>query len=159
MAYEINININNVGGEQQEPEGVSKQPTNTEQQKAVKALGKYVSAQVVQPFIQTVRNNVTQNIQVVTGNADLQQRVNFAFEVGQYALSTYQNAQAGVALGTSLGIGGLAGAGIGVALSVVNKAIEIGSNQMQIDLQSRIENYNLQQVRERSGVMYNRSRR
>ena len=159
MAYEINININDVTGSGEKSQaGVSATPTSTEQEKALKALGKYVSAQVVQPFINTVKSNVTTNIQTVTGNTELQQRVNFGFEIAQFGVQTYQNVQAGAVIGTSLGIGGLAGGAIGLALTAVSTGIELYNNKRQIDLQERLENKQLQQTRERAGVMYNRSR-
>ena len=162
MAYEINININDVTGTgtgTETPAGVSATPTSTEQQKALKSLGKYVSAQVVQPFINTVKSNITTNIQTVTGNTELQQRVNFAFEIAQFGNQAYQNVQAGAIRGASLGIGGIAGGAIGLALTAVNTGIQIYGNKKQIDLQERMENYQLQQTRERAGAMYNSSRR
>ena len=157
MAYEINININNVGGEEvEEQSGVSSKATNTEQQKAVKAMGKYVASQTIQPFIQTVKSQVTQNIQVVTGRTELQQRVNLGLEMLQFGLNTASTIQGGVTAGLALGIG--AGAGIGIALAVINTGIEIAGNAIQLNMQERMENYQLQQTRERAGVMFNRSR-
>jgi hypothetical protein len=162
MAYEINININDVtgaGAGEKTPAGVSATPTSTEQQKALKSLGRYVSAQVVQPFINTVKSNVTTNIQTVTGNTELQQRVNFGFEIAQFGMQTFQNVQAGALIGAGLGIGGVAGGAIGLALTAISTGIEIYGNKRQIDLQERLENKQLEQVRQRAGAMYNRSRR
>lgn len=159
MAYEINININNIGGEEvEEQSGVSSKATNTEQQKAVKAMGKYVASQTIQPFIQTVKSQVTQNIQVVTGRTELQQRVNLGLEMLQFGLNTASTIQGGVTAGLALGIGAGAGAGIGIALAVINTGIEIAGNAIQLNIQERMENYQLQQTRERAGVMFNRSR-
>jgi hypothetical protein len=160
MAYEINININNVGGEEvEEQSGVSSKATNTEQQKAVKAMGKYVASQTIQPFIQTVKSNVSQNIQTVTGNSDLQRRVNFGMETIQYGLNAFSNAQAGIGVVTALGGTATGGVVLGLALTAIQTGIEVINNSIQIELQERMENYQLQQIRERSGAMFNRSRR
>ena len=160
MAYEINININNVGGEEvEEQSGVSSKATNTEQQKAVKAMGKYVASQTIQPFIQTVKSNISQNIQTVTGNSDLQRRVNFGMETIQYGLNAFSNAQAGIGVVTALGGTATGGVVLGLALTAIQTGIEVINNTIQIELQERMENYQLQQIRERSGAMFNRSRR
>lgn len=159
MAYEINININgDISSGGGETEGLSKSNTGSEQEKALKKLGKYISAQTVEPFIANVKNQISQNIELVTGNSELQQRVNFGFEVAQFGVSTYKNAQAGALIGSQLGIGGGAGAIIGLALTAISTAINIAFKQQQIDIQARLENYQLDQTRSRFGTAYNRSR-
>lgn len=161
MAYEINININgNVEdlGSAQASQGVSKSPTNNEQEKATKALGKYVAAQTIQPFIQNVKTAVSQNVGIVTGSTELQERINFGMEVAQFGVQTFQNAQAGAVLGASLGIGGAAGALIGLSLTAINTLMQIEFNKMQLQLKQQMEGYQLQQVRERAGAAYNKSR-
>lgn len=159
MAYEINININ---GDVESPEttqGVSgTSGQGSEQEKALKNFTKYISAQTIEPFIANVKQNVTQNIQIVTGNTDLQQRVNFAMETVQFGVNTYKNVAAGAIIGTQLGIGGLTGGILGLALTAVNTAINIGFEQQRLNLQERMENYQLEQSRSRFGSAYNRSR-
>lgn len=157
MAYEININING-DVELEDAQGLSKSQTGSEQEKATKNLGKFISAQAIEPFIANVKNQVTQNIEIVTGNSELQQRVNFAFEVAQFGTATYRNAQAGAVIGSSLGLGATTGTIIGLALTAVNTAINIAFKQQQIDLQTRMENFQLDQTRSRFGTAYNRSR-
>lgn len=158
MAYEINININTVDGGAESQEGVSKSTTSNEQEKAIKDLGKYVSAQTLEPFIASVKQNVTQNIQIVTGNSDLQQRVNFAMETYQFGVNTYKNVTAGAIIGRQLGVGGLAGGILGLALTAVHTAMNVAFEQQRLNLQERMENYQLQQSRSRFGSAYNRSR-
>ena len=158
MAYEINININNVDADVAQTEGVSKSTASNEQEKSIKKLGAYISAQTLEPFIANVKQNVQQNIQIVTGSADLQQRVNFAMETVQFGVNTYKNVSAGAIIGKSLGIGGLAGGVIGLALTAVNTAMNIMFEQQRLNLQERMENYQLQQSRSRLGSAYNRTR-
>ena len=161
MAYEINININGNAEDldsAQNTAGVSKSPTNKEQEKAIKSLGKFVVAQTIQPFIQNVKTAVSQNIGIVTGSSELQQRINFAMEVAQFGLQTFQNAQAGAMIGESLGIGGKAGAVIGVVLSGISATIQAEFNRSKLLLKEDMEGYQLQQVRDRAGAAYNKSR-
>lgn len=161
MAYEINININgnveDLGSAQTSP-GLSKSPTNNEQEKAAKALGKYVAAQTIQPFIQNVKTAVSQNIGIVTGSTELQERINFGMEVVQFGVQTFQNAQAGATLGASLGIGSGAGALIGLSLTAITTMMQIDFNRLELKLKQQMEGYQLQQVRERAGAAYNKSR-
>lgn len=159
MAYEINININgDVEGLGSGSAGVSNKPKATEQEKAMKSLGKFVASQTIQPFIQNVKTAVSQNIATVTGQTELQQRVNFGMEVLQFGNTAYQNAQAGAVIGTSLGIGGGTGAVIGLALTALNAMLTISFNKYQLQLEERMENYQLQQARGRQGIAFNRSR-
>jgi hypothetical protein len=160
MAYEINININgDVEAGTVVQGGISNTQKTSEQQKAVSSLGKYVASQTIQPFIQNVKTQVTQNIGLVTGSTDLQQRVNFAMETVQFGVQTFQNAQAGAVIGSALGIGAGAGFGIGLALTAISTAMNIAFNAYQLQLKEEVENYQLDQVRTRAGSAYNRSRR
>lgn len=160
MAYEINIHINGEieEGGVVEPSGVSASAKPTEQQKAVKSLGKYVSTRTIQPFIQNVKTQVSQNIGIVTGQTSLQERVNFGMEVVQYGVNAFKNAQAGALIGAGLGIGGGAGALIGLSLTAISTMIQIEFNRQRLDLENRMENYQLEQVRTRQGSAYNKSR-
>lgn len=159
MAYEINININGDIEDLELNEGVSGSgKKETEQEKALKNMKGYIAAQTIEPFIAQVKQNITQNIQVVTGNSDLQQRVNFAMETVQFGVNTYKHAKAGGAIGEKLGIGMKGGVLIGLALTAVHTAMNIAFEQQRLNLQERMENYQLQQSRSRFGSAYNRSR-
>lgn len=159
MAYEINININDFDGEPSTSGGKLAKKTTDKVAKAQKDLAKFVSAQTIRPFLQNVKTAITQNIQTMTGNAQLQQRVNFAFEVVEFGQGLYQNAAAGAVIGGALGLPSGVGAGIGIALSLVNTGLQIAFNQHQLNLEERMENNQLQQVRQRQGFYYNKSRR
>ena len=157
MAYEINININ--GDVEAEQTGISKSTgTSNENDKAQKKLGKYIASQTIQPFIQEVKTQVTQNVQLVTGSSELQNRINLGFEAVQFGVNTYKNAQAGAVITSSMGLGGGVGIALGLALTAITTAMQISFNQLQINLQKRMENYQLEQVRSRAGIAYNKSR-
>lgn len=159
MAYEINININgDVEGLSDSSAGVSAKPTATEQEKAMKSLGKFVASQTIQPFIQNVKTAVSQNIGTITGQTELQQRINFGMEVVQYGVNAYKNAQAGAVISATMGKGGVVGAVIGLALTAINTMITVAFNRQQLQIEERMENYQLQQARNRQGIAFNKSR-
>lgn len=157
MAYEINININ--GDVEAEQTGISKSTgTSNENDKAQKQLGKYIASQTIQPFIQEVKTQVTQNVQLITGSSELQNRINLGFEAVQFGVNTYKNAQTGAIITSSMGLGGGVGIALGLALTAITTAMQIAFNQLQINLQKGMENYQLEQVRSRAGIAYNKSR-
>lgn len=161
MAYAINININEIDEIAGSQAGLSTTgaKANTEQSKALKALGNYVSSQVIKPFVANVKNNITQNVQIVTGNTDLQQRINYQFEMLEFGVQLWSGASAGATIGSAFGpVGTGVGAVVGLALTGINRGLEIQNNKYQINLQSRMENYQLEQVRTRAGITVNRSR-
>lgn len=162
MAYEININING-DAEESQMKGMSATASSVtgkddEIAKNQKRLTKYISSQTIQPFINQVKNAVSQDVGLITGNTELQERINFGFEVVQYGVNTFKNVQSGAILGSTVGIGGGAGAVIAVALTAMNTYMNILSNQLQIDIRKNLENYQLRQTRERAGAAFNRSR-
>lgn len=162
MAYEINININSDVEETQTAGGMSKTSSTSASdsvEKGQKRLGKYIASQTIQPFIQDVKTAITQDVGLITGNTELQDRINFGFEAVQYGVNTYKNVQAGAIIGSQVGIGGGAGAVIGLALTAINTMMNIAFKQVQIDINRRLENYQLEQTRSRAGVAFNRSRR
>lgn len=160
MAYEINININgDLEAGTTAQAGISKTASSSEQSKALKSLGQYVAAQTIQPFIQNVKTQISQNIGIATGNIDLQQRVNFGMEVIQYGVNVFKNASAGASIATALGGSASGGVLLGIALTLFSSMVKVGNNISQLDLKEGIENYQLDQVRNRQGFAYNRSRR
>ena len=160
MAYEINININgDVDGSQSINGMSSTSSANNETEKAQKRLAKYISSQTIQPFIHEVKSAVSQDIGLITGNSELQERVNFGFQAVQYGVNAYKNVQAGAIIGSQLGIGGGVGAIIGLAMTAISTSINLMFNQLQIDIKHKLEDYQLAQVRSRAGIAFNRSRR
>ena len=160
MAYEINININGDLDEKQSISGMSATSSaNNEVEKAQKRLGKYVASQTIQPFINEVKNAVSQDVGLITGNTALQERINFDFQLVQTGVGIFKNASAGAAIGAATSVGGPVGAIIGVALSVLSFGMQAAFNQVTIDIKKNLENYQLAQTRERAGAAFNRSRR
>lgn len=159
MAYEIDINIHDLTADGTGISGLNtEQKIDAEREKAAKNLGKYIAAQTITPFVGNIKQQVTQNIQIVTGNSELQQRVNMGLTTVQFGINTYKNAKAGAILGQAVGIGGLAGTAIGLALTAIETTMSIEFERLRLRLQAQMENYQLQQTRSRFGSAYNRTR-
>ena len=124
----------------------------------LKALGKYVSSQTLDVFLGNTKSAISQNIGLITGKTELQQRVNFGMQTVQQGVNTYKNAQAGRILFTSMGLSGGLGAVVGGALSVVSNLINIGFRQAQIDIKKGLEDKQIRQLNARAGASFNRSR-
>lgn len=127
-------------------------------QQGQKALKNFVKSQAVMPFITMSANHITQNVGLMTGSQQLQQTTNFITQSVHTAFQANSMRSAGVLIGQQLGIGGVAGGTIGLALFAFQKALDIGFKQAQINLEANRENIELQQTRSRAGVAFNRSR-
>lgn len=166
MADQIEINIHlkgdvqdgDVVGNGQNVSGLSQQTKTDGSVVDAKKLGKYISSQTVEVFLNNTKSIITQNIGLVTGKTELQQRVNFGMEMTQQAVNTYKNAQAGAVMFSSMGLSGGIGAVVGVALSVIGTVINYGFQQAQLNLQQGLENRQISQIRSRAGAGFNRSR-
>lgn len=124
----------------------------------LRALAKYVSSQTVDVFLANTKSAISQNIGLITGKTELQQRVNFGMTTLQQGVNTYKNAQAGRILFTSMGLSGGTGAVIGGALSVISGLINLGFRQAQIDIKRGLEDRQIKQLTARAGAGFNRSR-
>lgn len=124
----------------------------------MKALGKYISSQTIDVFLNNAKSVISQNIGIITGKTELQQRVNFAMSTIQQGVNTYKNAQAGAVMFSSMGMSGGAGFAIGAALSVISYGINMSFRQAQLDLKEGLENRQIQQTRTRAGAGFNKSR-
>ena len=160
--YEINININ---GELTDSNGIAGngtfQNTNSDDKtaSASKALGKYVVAQTIQPFIQQATNYIVSNVELTTGSTQLQQKIDFAMQAVNTGVNAFKNAQAGAVLTMAMGMGGGLGIGLGLALSAVSFGMDTLFKQQQINLKSEEENRQIAYLTNRAGPAFNSSRR
>lgn len=142
----IDINADVGGGDSGESSEVDKQ------QKALKNLVKY---QVAQPFIQSTKQMILNDVNTYYGSSELSQRIQLGLDT---AHSLYSGAKYGVALSSALGVSAVAGGVIGVALMVGHKLLDIAVRQNEINNKTRLENQELSILRGRAGIQFNRSR-
>ena len=126
--------------------------------KALASLGKYVASQTISVFLNDTKSAISQNIGLVTGKSELQERVNFGMQVAQQGVNTYKNAMAGATVFAALGMSSGVGAVIGVALSAIEFGINTAFKVNQLNIQESLENRQINQTLSRYGAGYNRSR-
>lgn len=148
--YRLVIDINGDVGD-----GVTGGGNNNEVSKQEKTLASLVRYQVAQPFIQTTKQLILNDVNTYFGSSELSQRIQLGLDT---AHNLYSSAKMGVALGASLGIGAVAGGVLGVALAATHKILDIAVKQNEINNKTRLENQELNILRGRAGIQFNRSR-
>lgn len=135
------------------PQGTSAAaPINQQKAEQAKDRGAIVAGVVVaqqfKPYVDTVINFGISQIQATTGSVELQQRAQ--------VVSSAMSAVASIGMGAV--VGGVAGAAISAALTVVSGAITSVQNGIAIDINRRIERESIDRKTARLGQSVNRSR-
>lgn len=162
MANRQNINItirNETDGDRvpvstlNEPQGtksgspVSVQKAEREQTKGALVTG-FVVAQQVKPYVDQIVGFSVSQIQATTGSAELQQRAQI--------VSGAVSAIASIGMGAV--VGGVPGAAVSAALTVVSGTISAVQNGIAIETNRRIERESIERKTSRLGQTINRSR-
>ena len=148
--YRLVIDINaDIGG------GGSSDSVSSEVDKQQKTLASLVRYQVAQPFIQSTKQLILNDVNTYYGSSELSQRIQIGLDT---AHSLYSGVKYGVALSSALGVSAAAGGAIGIALMVGQKLLDIAVRQNEINNKARLENQELSILRGRAGIQFNRSR-
>ena len=148
--YRLVIDINaDIGG------GGSSDSVSSEVEKQQKTLASLVRYQVAQPFIQSTKQLILNDVNTYYGSSELSQRIQIGLDT---AHSLYSGVKYGVALSSALGVSAAAGGAIGIALMVGQKLLDIAVRQNEINNKTTLENRELSILRGRAGIQFNRSR-
>lgn len=148
--YRLVIDINaDIGG------GGSSDSVSSEVDKQKKTLASLVRYQVAQPFIQSTKQLILNDVNTYYGSSELSQRIQIGLDT---AHSLYSGVKYGVALSSALGVSAAAGGAIGIALMVGQKLLDIAVRQNEINNKATLENRELSILRGRAGIQFNRSR-
>lgn len=156
--YELRIKIEDATGGNSQIAGSGGAAASTSDvpkaEKSISAsLGTFVATQAIKPFIQQTKNFLVNNVELRTGSAELQQRVDFDFQLLGDATTIISSTAAGAALG------GPIGAGVGALVGIAQVAMGYFFNQQQINLQAQIEDRQINYLTNRAGPAFNMSRR
>lgn len=99
--------------------------------------GYFAFKRVVAPFVRMGIEYGISTVNVRTGRAEAQQRIQFAYSVGRQVAGMAENILIGAL------VGGLPGAIVGAVMSTVTTVAGYAINQSKIDLQSNLENISL----------------
>lgn len=107
--------------------------------------GYFAFKRIVAPFVRMGIEYGISTVNVRTGRAEAQQRIQFAYSVGRQALGMAEN----IAIGAL--VGGLPGAIVGAVMSTATTLAGYGINQSKINMQSNLENVSLGLMNIRAG--------
>lgn len=108
-------------------------------------LEKVISYGVVKSFAQQILQHRVNTVELRTGSAELQQKISFAYQIGNQALSIIES----VAVGAM--VGGLPGAIVGAVASVSHTLIGYVQNAQKIRWQGELENISNTLINVRAG--------
>lgn len=128
-------------------QGVSQSKAEKSNDKGMVAAG-LVAVQQVMPYVNSAVNFGVSQIQMTTGSAELQQRMQIVSGM----------ASAGISIGLGAAIGGVPGAAISAALSALQSSISFVQNSIMVGQQRQLEAENLALKKSRLGMTVNRSR-
>ena len=107
-----------------------------------------VATNVVRPYVQQLVSFGVSNIEMATGSAAMQRKVEAFSGIGSTAVSIVT---AGI-------VGGAPAAAAAAGVMLIQKTMEAALNKMQIEMQKRVENENIALRKSRAGMSTNRSR-
>lgn len=153
--YHLIIDINdNVNGESASGGAISNN-NNDSADKFQKALTRLAKYEIAKPFLSSTKQMIQNEVDTYYGSGELSQRISFGLSAVDTTVNTIKN---GIGLSAVLGLGLAGGIGLSAALMAVQKGLEILVRQNEINNKQRLENEQLQILRGRAGVQFNRSR-
>ena len=154
--YHLIIDINdNVNGESTSGGAISNTKSDNSTDKFQKALTRLAKYEIAKPFLSSTKQMIQNNVDTYYGSGELSQRISFGLSAVDTTVNTIKN---GIGLSAVLGLSMAGGIGVAAALMAVQKGLEILVRQNEILNKQRLENEQLQILRGRAGVQFNRSR-
>lgn len=154
--YELRIVIDEGGGTSSQIAGSSSSGGNETTATPVKSqasLATFVATRAIKPFISQAKNFLVNNVELMTGSTELQQRVDFAMQAIDAGASVISTTAAGSA------IGGPIGGAVGFVVGIVQQLTGYFFEQQQINLERRSEDRQISYLQNRAGPAFNMSRR
>lgn len=160
-SYEININLGGGGsGKGNDDEDKTKVPSK-EDKTAGQIAGSvmmYVATKTVQPFITQTTTSISNRISLVSGKKSVAEKINFGMNIATKAINTVSTATAGYAMGKTMGIGGVKGTMLAIAVSLVSKGISFAFESAELNANRQMQNLQAQMIQGRAGTNVNSSR-
>lgn len=127
----------------------------SQQQSAASAQGKTKAGAVVKglvsfeafvkPFVQPMIQHSLQTVSLRTGSQEMQQRMQFAYSLGEQAIGIVESIAVGAALGH------LPGAILGAVMGLATTAINYANQKDTIRMEQNLENISLRGMNVRAG--------
>ena len=152
--YHLIIDING----DMEGDGVIAQGNNQTSSDGKKGVTLLAAYNMAQPFISATKQIIQNNVETTTGSGELSARIGLQMSIAEMGVKTLVGIASGKSLATMLGISGPAGAVIGGIIAVGSTIANLVVKQNALNNQIKLENEQLQILRGRAGVQFNRSR-
>ena len=121
-------------------------------------LGKYLSSQILNVFLEESKTAITSNIGLVTGKTELQQKINWSMSAVQQGVNIYGSAVAGGAVLKSMGLKSASANTIAAVVALAGYGLSKVNDLNNYNLQKMMEDRRLRELNTRAGASVNRSR-
>lgn len=159
-SYEININMKGGGGTSQEDDDKTKVPSKEDKTpgQIANSVMMYVASKTVQPFIRQSVSNYSNQISIVSGKKSVAEKINLGMEMATQTINSVSTATAGYAMGKTMGIGGVKGSILAIAISAITSGIQLAFKNSEMQARRQMQNMQAQMVQNRAGTNVNSSR-
>lgn len=152
--YQLYIQIGDGGNS----DLISDSQNSTSKTDAKKGITLLTVYNAVEPFINSTRQIIENDVKTNYASTELSSRVNLGLSIASMGIKTAVSVASGVSLASALGIsttfGGAVGAVLAVGTIVANYAVKVN----ELNNNMKIENEQLNVLRGRMGVQFNKSR-
>lgn len=132
--------------------------TNKQSKKPKINKGVYTSYAIITPILNGALQSVQQRVDTLQSNTELSQRVALGINVISKMEGAIGRFASGSAIATALGLGSLAGGGVGLAVFGIETAVNLALKSQQIELSKQVENERNNILLGRMGTQFNGSR-
>lgn len=154
--YKLTISIEDgITGENPISNQGQSQNENLSTQKALSLMTAY---NVAQPFINKTMSIIQNNVDTKLGSQELSSRINLQMQIAEFGTRTLVGVASGRSLASMLGLGTNFGGIIGGLVMVGGFAMNIMAKQNEINNKAYIENEQINVLKGRAGIQFNRSR-
>lgn len=120
-----------------------------------RSFAQYIIAKTIIPYAQQGVNYMTSTVQLRTGSAELQQKMDLARMAVDTVSGGIVAASGGVAMAAGFGVSSGVGAGVALAIYAAGKAVDYGYRVARQTLEKAIESEHLAMARTRAGIAWN----
>lgn len=156
--YQLYIQIGDGSGGNGTIAGEDAQSAAEKQKAGTKGITLLTAYGAVQPFISGTQQIIMNDVQTNYSNTELTNRISIAMDLANFGVKTAVSVASGVSLASALGLSSSFGAGVGAIIAVGSKVMDIAVKQSEINNKARIENEQINILRGRAGVQFNKSR-
>lgn len=120
--------------------------------KKIGSVGEFITSKAIAPMVKSITTHKAATVSIESGSQELQERTNAIMASASALTSAVSN------MSSAMAVLGPSGAIIGLIVTAINFATQIGIKQAQINQQAKLEGEQLTLYRSRLGAAYNGGR-